>query len=165
MKRFLISVFLTAAFGFGVASPAQAQIVYGYSTPNSDYGGSGKKSSSQNQQYNWQYFDPATNEPIYLYPPVLYPPGSYSQSSGSGGGGGGYSSPVTAYLPVYPPMGPNYRLSPVSNYGSSLYGTGTGFNMTPFGMSGYGGMSTTWSPLWMNSRFGGTMGPMWMRRR
>jgi len=140
MKRFFISVVSMAAFGFGAASPAQAQIVYGYTSPDLNGGTSSYASGS-----NYSWFS-------------TYTPSDYSQSSG------GYSSPfsVTAYPTLYPPIGPNYRLSPVSRYGSSTSGLSTGYGMTPFTMSPmYGGMR----PQWMNSGFGGTMGPMWMRRR
>ncbi len=140
MKRFLISVFFVLASGFGFASQAQAQILYGYSAP--DYSNGGYSGSMVSGGYN------AGN--------TLYYPWN-SGMSGSSYGGGGSSPYVSAYVPIYAPMGPNYQLSPVSRYSSTMSGMSGGVGMTP----AYGSMmSPGMSPL-----YGGGMGPFWMRRR
>lgn len=141
MKRVLIASVLMMAFGFGTASEVQAQIVYGYSSSASDGGVMSAPASMYYGQYQSGYssYSPAYNT------------GSYSSGS--------RYSPLSIYVypPIYPPMGSNYRLSPVRKYGSSMYGMGSGFS------GSYSGMPMGMSP-WMSSGYG-RMSPMWMRRR
>jgi hypothetical protein len=140
MHKCFIAAFLTLAFCFGTANKANAQILYGYSSP-ADYGyGSGDLSS-------W------------------YNPWGYSSSSG----GGGYS-PLSVYVPLYPTypkLGVNYQKLSLATGGFSSYGTGMGgmnygyggMNRWYGGMPWYGGMNP-----WMNGMRPWGMSPLWMRR-
>jgi len=131
----IVAASVLAASGFGTASKAQAQIVYGYSTPL-DMGALGPRGVMLSPGYSTSGYT-ARNS---AYNSAGYYSGSYMA------GGSGYS-PLSLYMPLYPPMGSNYRLSPVRMYGYSPYGMS----------SGYGAMN------WMNSGYGG-YNSMWMRR-
>jgi hypothetical protein len=160
MHRGFITVFLAMAFCFGTANKANAQILYGYSTPTYDNNNNNgyTQSTYGSDLSNW-----------------YNPWGGYMSS----GGGGGYSSPVTVYPPIYPPL-PSYQRSLARMYGylpsvangmGGMYGGMYG-GMPPFANGGmnYGGFNgmRPWyggvSP-WMT---GGvrpwSMSPMWMRR-
>ena len=131
MRRLIVAASIVAALGFGTAGRAHAQIVYGYST----------------RQDDGLRYTPSMPRVTYA-PNWSYPMSSSSNYSSSGSGG---YSPISIYPPIYPPMGPNYRLSPVRMYGGAVYGMGYG--MSP----GYARMNG------MNALYGG-IGPMWMRR-
>jgi len=150
VRRLIVAAAVLGAFGFGTAGIAQAQIVYGYST-TLDYGGTAGVMLSSGY-YPGNY---TAGTSIYISGGYSsrssYGYGGYSSGSsgygGYGSGGSGYS-PLSVYVPLYPPMVSNYRLSPVSMYGSFPNGMGSGF----------GGMN------WMSAGPGG-FNPMWMRRR
>ena len=146
MIRLLIAVLIVLAFEFGTASRAAAQIVYGYSTIE-------KKTQKESKKNNGEMDTQMITRPTY------YPYWSYQAPSSSNySSGGGSYSPATVYLQSYPPIGPNYRLSPVGNYGTMPYGMGSamGYGMNPgfrpmYGMSpmyggfrpmGYGGFGS-----------------------
>jgi hypothetical protein len=148
VRRLIVAASILAAVGFGSASVAQAQIVYGYSTVS--------QSSGTLDHSEMNPFGSVSRRSVLTpgYTPSGYTPSStvYSSNGYSSGGNSGYS-PLSAYVPIYPPMGSNYRLSPVRMYGSSPYGMGSGF----------GGMNSMNWRIWMNSGYGG-LNQMWMRR-
>jgi hypothetical protein len=161
MRGFFIVVFLTVAFAFGTANTANAQILYGYSTPTYDTNNNGYTPATygSDSSYSW------------------YNPGGYMSS-----GGGGYS-PVTVYLPSYPPLPMQQRaLAQMYGYLPSVANGMSGGNYLPFSSmnNGYSGTRSWMGPgmtptpwmgagmtPWMNGGMRSwSMGtsPMWMRR-
>jgi hypothetical protein len=155
MKRLLFASFLIGALEFGAVGQTQAQIVYGYSTPNSTPAGTGVSGTLEAPQpvtYLTPYPGAYTSNGKTYYS-GSYMSGSYVPSSNSSSSS---YSPVSVYVPVYPPMISNHLLSPVRMYGSAQYG------MSP----GFGGMNSwNWMNSWggMNRGFGG-MSPFRMHR-
>jgi hypothetical protein len=146
VSRFIVAAAILAALGFGIAGSAQAQIVYGYSTTGDDGGTPGVLRSP-----GYYYRGRTASNNVYLSD--MYASDNYMSGGSYASGGSGYS-PLSVYPTLYPPMGSNYRLSPVRMYGSSSM-----YSSSPYGMgAGFGGMN------WMNSGYGG-FNPMWMRRR
>jgi len=127
------------ASAFGTASEVQAQIVYGYSNTANDGGVMSPPASMNYGSYQG------------------YSPYSTAYNSASYSSGSRYS-PVSiyVYVPTYPPIGPNYRLSPVRKYGSSIYGMGSGFG------GSYSGMPMGMSPMF--NPYSRLTPPFWMRR-
>jgi hypothetical protein len=118
MKPFLIATLLTLSLGFGSASNAQAQIVYGYSVPLED---------------------DVVNSSGMMSSPSGYSPGSTGSTRGSTAGYSPFSTGNVNRMSSTRTLSSNLE---------NGFGRGGGFShtnifMTPTGMnSGFGGMNT-----------------------